>query len=477
MQKIIIPMLPAIHAGDGLIKGDALVFHQMAVELSNHIVVGGLSEWSLVPGGGATANVGILSIIYTLLGPNPVWFIPLNAIFHALGATLILGIGKFLLVEGGKTAGIIAGTIFLMSPSSLVWVSQNHKDAFLITGFLLLLVSFIKIFDNPSRKSRVALAMVTALGSLLVIIMRPHMMLVYSIAFGAAFLLVIFCISINGALKVQTIFSGMFLVAILAGFSFIAPKSSELSDISLAFEVNDWSWQSTEWLPDIIDRTLERVSFIRKHFSSYGMASGANSMMDSEINPMNFSEAIAYLPRAFWVGILAPFPNTWQTLDTLPALVSAIEMLVFYLMLPGTLILIRYKPSPGLFVCLIVAASVIVVLSYTSPNLGTLHRIRYGPMFVLMVAGVCGWVLLFVKGRFQFARLLSAAEKEHHRLLEVPYPKQRLHIRQPFSVNGSNPSRSLGGIFFIFSLVGMLAFLMRDLLLLSSLGFDPRFDV
>jgi uncharacterized membrane protein YkgB len=92
------------------------------------------------------------------------------------------------------------------------------------------------------------------------------------------------------------------------------------------------------------------------------------------------------------------FPDTWADRPTLPRVIGAIETLVFYLMASGVLILAFRRPSIGLFACLIVSAVVLTVLSYTSPNVGTLHRIRYGPLFVFMLAGAGGWAWLLGKG-------------------------------------------------------------------------------
>ena len=97
LQKLVMPIMPGLHAGHGLMNQDAILFHEMALDMANRIHASGWSEWHLMPGSGITANVGILSLIYFLFGADPVWFIPLNAGFHALGALMILRLGLFLL--------------------------------------------------------------------------------------------------------------------------------------------------------------------------------------------------------------------------------------------------------------------------------------------------------------------------------------------------------------------------------------------
>lgn len=80
-------MMPKLHGGHGLIKNDAIVFHNAAVELVASIHANGWSEWSLFPTGNF-GNVGVLAALYTRFGPEPAVFIPLEvAIAGGTGST------------------------------------------------------------------------------------------------------------------------------------------------------------------------------------------------------------------------------------------------------------------------------------------------------------------------------------------------------------------------------------------------------
>ena len=92
-QKVILPMWPEMHAGYGLLKNDAIEFHQIALKMANDIKMKGFNEFSLFTNR-STANVGLLTIVYYLFGPNPIFFIPLNAGAHSCGALLIYNFGK-----------------------------------------------------------------------------------------------------------------------------------------------------------------------------------------------------------------------------------------------------------------------------------------------------------------------------------------------------------------------------------------------
>ena len=121
LQKAILPLWPEMHAGNGLLMNDAIVFHNMAAEIAQRIHANGWSEWHIYPQG-ASANVGLLSLLYALLGPDPAWFIPFNAAAHATGALLIYRIGVRLVGgDVGKLGGLLAAICFLVFPSALQW--------------------------------------------------------------------------------------------------------------------------------------------------------------------------------------------------------------------------------------------------------------------------------------------------------------------------------------------------------------------
>ena len=83
--KFLLPMLPALHGGSGLLKNDAVFFQQSAVFLADSIVNHGWLSWSMWSTELNTAgNVGILSALYALFSSHdPALIIPINAFFHA----------------------------------------------------------------------------------------------------------------------------------------------------------------------------------------------------------------------------------------------------------------------------------------------------------------------------------------------------------------------------------------------------------
>lgn len=485
LQKLVMPIMPSLHAGHGLMNQDAIVFHQIAAEMADRINVSGWSEWRLMPGGGTTANVGILAAVYAVFGADPVWFIPLNAGFHALGALLVLRLGLHLMPgRGGLIAGSFAAVLFLVFPSALVWYGQNHKDAFLITGFLLILFVLIKAEANQALFEILKNLVFMVSGCVIVVIMRPHMLMVYATAIATScFIIVSIKLIRRTDTRMPVIRNVILMLGVMVAVQLavstklgIASKASSIITMSSHYgeTVRDlgWRWENSGALPDFIESKLEQISFVRVYFINSGRLVDAGSTIDETISPINAWEMFAYLPRALLVGLFAPFPDAWLERPTLPRLIGAIETLIFYLVVPGVLIMVWKMPSQSLFVCLAVAAIVLTVLSYTSPNIGTLHRIRYGPIFVFMLIGASGWFYIFHR-MSDYLRLNWGRS----------YPSQKCNPsndKNSRAVIGRDVKTkrmiSTGALFAMVSLIGALGLLIRDLVLINRSDFGASLD-
>ena len=192
LQKVILPLWPEMHAGHGLLMNDAIMFHNMAVEIAQRIHANGWSEWHIYPQG-ASANVGLLSLLYALLGPDPAWFIPFNAAAHATGALMIYRIGARLAGgDVGKLGGLLAAICFLVFPSALQWYGQNHKDAFAIVGLLLVLDAWLAIHDDQyfvEVRDTIRVFFAALLGTVLLGSVRPYFVVLVALCLSASFLI------------------------------------------------------------------------------------------------------------------------------------------------------------------------------------------------------------------------------------------------------------------------------------------------
>lgn len=474
LQKLVMPIMPGLHAGHGLMNHDAIIFHDMAVAMADRILASGWGEWQLIPGNGITANVGILAAVYAVFGADPVWFIPLNAGFHALGALLVLRLGTlFMPGKIGWIAGGVAAFLFLVFPSALVWYGQNHKDSFLIAGYLLVLVVFVTALGRATWKGLLGDVLLMSLGCALVAIMRPHMLMVYALAFAFVILAVAFWHFVRRSRTTLLAFrNGLIMLGVVLVANSMAPTSHDLVSVGTPHRMDaDWHWDDTGLLPDVMENKLKQASFIRAHFVDAGKSVGAGSIVDSDILPTNAFEMLAYLPRALWIGLFAPFPDTWMERPTLPRVIGAIETLIFYLAAAGILIILWRRPSLPLAVCLVVSALVLIVLSYTSPNLGTLHRIRYGPWFVFMLSGVCGWIWLVGKATHLLRTAHATRDGGHSGTPPVGQSASAINL----GVSGRG-AVGAGVMVSLVSLIGALGLLVRDLLLINLSSFGTSLD-
>jgi hypothetical protein len=206
-------------------------------------------------------------------------------------------------------------------------------------------------------------------------------------------------VGVLGAYFLSTIFIFMFINK--------APDSSWLS--GEVFINDDYSWKRSDYLPEIFDKKIQAIAASRIAAISSGEAIQANSMIDVDIKPTNAIEVFKYTPRALQVSLLAPFPNAWFNGSNIVKLVSAIEMTIFYITFFGLLFFIPLRIfNYKILLCLIFACLPLAVFGISSPNIGTLYRIRYTFEMILLMLGNCGWAIMINKlklGRLEKPKL------------------------------------------------------------------------
>lgn len=483
LQKLLLPLLPSLHAEHGLLQNDAIYFHNVAVELAARIRTIGWSEWQFFPAAGATANVGVLAALYAFLGPDPAWFIPLNAAAHATGALMLYLLAPIIWPGNvGRLGGLVAAVLFLAFPTALQWYGQNHKDAFSIAGTLIILFAWLRAGQFPSGSLSGGLKDLSLafLGTVLIASVRPYFLLIVALALLASWVVAV--LASIAQRKLGTDWRGltfsMALLAMVAGVASLAPKDRDIMQDAPAPEgISDgisegisegisWRWQQTELLPRHVDKLFERASSIRAGFIAYGFSVGAGSMLDANRYPNSAASVLAYTPRALVVGLFAPFPDSWTERPTMIRVVGAIETLIWYLLFPGVLLLAVLRPNRAFLLGAVFCGAIIVALSYAHPNLGTLYRQRFGVLFFFILCGAIGWSRVVLG-------ILSAASP---RPGNVPMgAASNVDPYAPLSPGMTRVAAS-GAIVLAISIVSFLGFMVRDLLLVKSFGMGVRLD-
>lgn len=476
LQKLVLPLVPSLHAGHGLLHQDALHYHLVAVQLAERIQTIGWSEWRLFPAiGGGTGNVGLLSALYAWFGPNPAWFLPFAAAAHATGATVLYLLGSVLWPgRVGRVGGLAAAALFVLYPSSMLSYGQNYKDPFSIAGTLLVVYGFLCTVtaSYPVRSQRI-LATMTA-GILLIWCVRPYVLFVVSGGLVSALVIM----AANAGLRHRwasersALARGLVCIVLILAAAWVLPKGRNQEGFKAESIVNSlaassyqgWEWKSSGWAPASIEEGLKRLSVLRVGFAAHGASVGAGSQIDADRVPDSAGSALAYMPRAAIVGLLAPFPSSWMDKMSLFRVVGAMETALWYLLIPGLVWAITARPSSAMLSGMIVCGIMIMFYSYIQPNVGTLYRVRGGPLFFFILCGAIGWARIGLT-------LLSSAHRRCRGEVSAGT------LSRESNIIPSIADVSAAGIAVVFlTAVWYFGFLVRDLLLVNIYGLGGQLD-
>ena len=479
LQKLLLPLMPSLHAGHGLLLNDALVYHEMAKALADNIRSQGWGAWRLLPVNGAGGNVGVLGALYALFGPDPAWFIPINAAAHATGGLMFYKIGsRFWRGPVGQIGGLVAGILFLIFPSALQWYGQNLKDAFAIAGFLMMLYAQLRAYDEGiERPGLVSGVMLTVGGGILIGSVRPYFPVLILAAFIPSWLALVGFVLCRGAFvrNSRRIIHGFILVGVVAA---TIPLTMQTRASSSAFEggltkhgaghlvaMTGWRWHRSDTLPRFIDHGFESASAIRAHFVGFNRSVNAGSGIDEDRLPEDVTSMIAYLPRALMIGLFSPFPDSWAERTSAPRLVGAMETAVWYLLFPGVVLLCCRRLSPPLLFGMSVVLVLLTIQGYVYPNVGNLYRQRYAFWMFVLAVGAVGWASVFAQ-RLRSNRGGSSSESS----------VASLDALEKRPTEGMEVIVAAGALVIGITLVCYLGFLARDLLLVRMFGMNASLD-
>lgn len=480
-QKFLLPMLPSIHAGSGLLMNDAENFHKSAVLIADNVRAHGWSAWSIWSAQTSTGgNVAVLAALYAIFSVDPALIIPVNAFLQASSALLLLLIGRELWPgRVGNISGLVAAVFFVVFPSSLSWYSQPLKDCYVITGMLLILYTWLKAMHPLSVRGGVAALLAWMwLGTLLVAFVKLYYLRLLLVAAGLSACVVAFhflWIKHPQRYRIMFFYFSAF-VLIAATFQVIRPLAvddgqgyAEWMPTAGAGTTQAWQWQDSPWLPDTLERYLETTAKTRAGMIEHNYRVGAGSIIDTARAPQSSSEMLMYLPRALQIALFAPFPDTWLQKPSLIRLISVCETLLWYCIAPGLLLALYYRRTLALALTLIFAVFFMTVFSFVTPNVGTLYRYRYVYEFMLMVIALGGWVQFFLNHPGRKKRQ-SAAERAPEDSAPAENNNPTQHSDTKRNLIGAAATVSL------LTLIGSLGFFARDLFMIRWFGAGNEMD-
>jgi murein biosynthesis integral membrane protein MurJ len=497
-QKLLLPLVSSMHAGGGLLSNDAAYFDALAWDIAQWVHLTGWSQWQPFAVAG---NVTIISLLYMLFGHDPALIIPVNAAIHAMGGLLIFLLTRVLTGKEpiGTYAGIVAASLFVLFPSALNWFGQLHKDGYAIAGTLLILFTWLKAVRLPNdMKSWITLLIGHGVGVLMVFSVRPYNLKVLLVVTLGALLAIVMVAVFRRQLRWFKMLISFFLIAAVTlvaadtlgakakanqkfaiqeitidGITIINPfmaaaANMQATELYADWQDESWNWRNTSWLPDGIERNMEIAAKTRAGLIVYGLQEKAKSLMDPDIKPQSMREVFCYLPRALQVAVFAPFPSSWLNEIKITRMVAAGEMLIYYLCFPGLLFLLWYHRRPEVWLALYFSCFFLMVLGFTTANLGTLYRVRYGYFFILLLMGVSGWFTLLDKVGWL---------KRLTRWMRPPVPGHP-SVDTVTMDDSLARKKAMGRGFLVMFLTFLcfLGFFLRDLLMAKTFGLGASLD-
>ena len=155
---------------------------------------------------------------------------------------------------------------------------------------------------------------------------------------------------------------------------------------------SDEPWTESEPLPGVLRDTLYSVAAVRLRW----VGNEGNSTIDLSFMPEDAADMLGYLPRAMAVAFLSPFPWHWFQPGSIPSTtmmrrIVGVEMLLVYVAwLSLAVVAWIWRSRIELWLILVYSLVNILVWTYAMPNLGTLYRVRYGPLMLLVGLGLAG---------------------------------------------------------------------------------------
>jgi hypothetical protein len=420
IQLVVLPgPLAWMHAGHGLLAGgDWIGFHRFASETAHAIHEQGWHVWSLRPEGNTPQ--GIAAAVYALAGVSePYTLIPLNAALHATAGVTLMAILEELGFE--RRISLIAVLPLLCFPSAASWYSQIHKEGSYIAGVLLFLYGTIKIFNESwfeSRWSALPALTYVVFGVFLVWLVREYGVILIKtfgylvVVIGWVWIISLLRRKTLALARLPVLISSIIAIPLICSL-FLSigwggqrsenywVGSPSVSSTAQGTGINRGEgsdiytrWEGGFWLPERVDNMIYTAAQMRE-----GYVLGypdAKSFIDPSHRASNSGDVITYLPRAFQIGLFAPFPNEWFSDKSSEqggfyrSLVR-IETVITYLMLAGLpFAIILLHRSIQFWIIVIFSGVFLTIYGYVTPNLGALYRMRYVFLMALAAIGFAG---------------------------------------------------------------------------------------
>lgn len=375
---------------------DGVRYRADAAELSGKLWRGELGAWVTAD---RPFHVKLYSICFALFGPllgyNVLGAEPLNALFYLACVALAFCLGRELF---GARAGLLAACAVALWPSFLLHTTQFLKDPLfdaLTLGLTLVNVRWLTREYTLGGALRAGAA-----GSLVVTVLwfaRSGMgaLLVALVVLGALALVArqlcarrLLAANVAGAALLFAVTLGVPRLARGALELGASPSSARWTAEHVTLRESAAEETAIVTRGGFMSSTAARVGRVRRRFVEMYPDSGSN--VDADVRIESASDLLLYLPRAAEVGFFAPFPVMWlssgRSVGAAGRLLGGVESLAMYAVEALALIALwRARRRLAAWLLFASAATGLIALGLVVVNVGTLYRLRYVFVMLLIV--------------------------------------------------------------------------------------------
>lgn len=399
-------VFPAVFDANGVAVAfapDGVRYRADAAALSEILRSGELRAWLAAD---RPLHVKLYSVCFALFGPlsgyNVLGAWPLDAVLYLSCLTLIFNLGREVF---GRHAGLAAACAVAVWPSFLLHTTQLLKDPLYVAGTLALVLLVTRWLTRDSTWTGALLS--GAAGGLVVTVLwlvRSGMgeTLTATVILGAL------ALAARQLLERRLLAANLVGMALLLTFTFAAPRvmrdalelgrspsSVRAHAIQEAEDARAQTGEATQ--SGFTSNAAARVRRVRSWFVLMYPGSGSN--VDADVRLNDAADLLRYTPRAAEIGFFAPFPNMWlargRQVGGAGRLLGGAESLAMYCVEALALFgLWKARRRPAVWFIFSVAAAGIVALGLVVVNVGTLYRLRYVFVMLLIVLAAGGFARL-----------------------------------------------------------------------------------
>lgn len=329
---ILLFILSAWYSGRGafyLRSGDATNYHEWAQSV---IATGNWQLW-----GGLPTYTYVVAWIYTIFGPDPTIIDLINMCVSLLTMPVASELGRRC---GGRRAEIITAWLFAFHPSLLLWSVSGVKDVWIVLGCILTASMITGLAVGQYRFSDLV---EFAVGACMLAYLRFQFLLSLLLAVGATVFLLASRHSIKNWPRL------LLTLAVIASLVLLSPPGRDAL-LRVARLQEEDAWQGAQ-----------AIAF-----------EGGSGIL-----------VLANIPARYrWVAqfpfvLFAPFPWQWLTVGTGIGRLVAVEMIAMYILMVMMLLRRRVLRKNAVAKSLLMyAMAIALAVSFSLPNLGSIHRYR-----------------------------------------------------------------------------------------------------